>query len=286
MSSVNLEYSSSGELVLQPPSKNTTYIQQEHYDEISDDEYYEESLNKNKKIGQITDAFKIINFDGRIISLEDLKYYLDVAQALVEKDEGLEDHIICLNTNIYKEPYNKGVVAGSAALHVYLKNMRPELAKSWKPNDVDIFSLNEDCTNRSVTLDANDVTLDNVNVSFRRVEDLLLNFDLAICRVAFSDGKFWISLQALLCIHKTLTYNVPIYFNDLKKYKKIVAIKHKTHKYKALVTTYYYKVKSRLEKYESRGFKPNFINTTTPVSYVKSQFLNPDSYFHQYINYL
>lgn len=206
-----------------------------------------------------------------------------IQQPLVQNPDGTSTQLSSIPST---------VVAGSAALHMYLMH-HGHYSKSnvvvgqnrpfWKPTDVDLFTLH---AKRRSRYTCKRDGMDNVNTMFTNVEDLLLNFDLSICRVAYCTGHLWISLQALYCIHVAGSYPVPLYFNDLLKYKRVVNNgKPKTQLMKKLITEYYYKVNGRVEKYATRGFNPEWIDTMEPVSYVKSQFLNEDSFFNTFIDY-
>lgn len=179
---------------------------------------------------------------------------------------------------------DKVVVAGSAALFMYLMNCNYNVVvpkSGWFPTDTDFFTLGCKYRRRRSVKSG-----DYVNVTFTKVEDLLLNFDLPICRVAYSNGNLWISAQALYCLHRSGTYNLPMYFDDKDAYSAVIENGVKRSKYMMqMINAYYHKVHGRVNKYSERGFKPNWIDTMEPVSYVKSQFLNKDSFFNTAIDY-
>lgn len=252
---------------------------------LTDEEYYAGDLTREQQRKAYTYTYK----GGKIFDDCHLVRLLVEAKVMMTANK-LEDRIIHIQLPIEDERTRDGVkpivVAGSAALHMYIANCGRDVmtpVTSWKPTDVDLFTLC--CENRRrYTLKCHGT--DNVNVMFKNVEDLIMNFDLPICRVAYSTGHLWISLQALYCIHMTGTYPLPIYFNDLLKYKQVTDNgKPKTVLMKKLITDYFYKVNGRVEKYALRGFKPEWIDTREPVSYVKSQFLNLDSFFNSFIDY-
>lgn len=75
----------------------------------------------------------------------------------------------------------KACVAGSSALSKVLESFCSTTHQKWTAGDADILFLEQELNNR---LPVGNV--DIVQCKEKTVEDLLLNFDLPICRVAFN----------------------------------------------------------------------------------------------------
>lgn len=73
------------------------------------------------------------------------------------------------------------VVAGSAALHRFLLLVESTRDHKWKPGDADLFFLGQEVANRVPFM-----PFDVVQAKEQTVEELLINFDLPICRVAMN----------------------------------------------------------------------------------------------------
>lgn len=66
----------------------------------------------------------------------------------------------------------------------------------WKASDADIFFLNQAVNNR-MPIDSIDI----VQCKEKTIQELLINFDLPICRVAYNFAyDFWISAQCVAAL--------------------------------------------------------------------------------------
>lgn len=158
-------------------------------------------------------------------------------------------------------------IAGSAALFRLLLLLDSTRALKWKPEDADMFFLNQEVNNRVPF-----TPFDIVQCKEKTIEELLLNFDLPICRVAMNFAyDFWVSAQCLAAIH-THKQNVPLYLKDkmtfnatLRKHME-VQTKREAHDY------LYNRFRERIQKYQNRGYGVNWIDTTTIIPWVRNRF--------------
>ena len=161
-----------------------------------------------------------------------------------------------------------GYVAGSAALARLLDILRTAAFRNWKPSDADLFFLNQKVANR-VHMDLFDI----VQAKEKTVEELLLNLDLPVCRVAhnFADD-FWISAQCLAAIY-TRRQNVPSYLKDKLSFMSTLE-KHMKQNDQAqfIHEGLYIRFVGRIKKYQERGFGVNWIETDKILPWVKNRF--------------
>ncbi len=191
--------------------------------------------------------------------------------------------------NLIKKDY---CIAGSYALWLFIKfftGKSMDEEEKWKYSDIDIFNLKANKVDK-LEYNYDGENFQFIDTKYTNIEDLIKNFDLPICKVSFSEIErnrvvLHISAQALVCIFLTNAYFIPSYFDDYKQYLDIIHISSRKDYFQRLIKDYFFKVVFRIKKYESRGYRPIFIKTDEPVSYIKSQFLNPDSYFNELIDY-
>jgi hypothetical protein len=104
------------------------------------------------------------------------------------------------------------VVAGSKALsyalkydytHKYNNNCFGDnkSIQMFKAKDVDLFILNSE-----VMKIASMGEVDFIHSDFESVEELLLGYDLPVCRVAYNSHGFWISAHAIAAILTGVQY--------------------------------------------------------------------------------
>lgn len=159
------------------------------------------------------------------------------------------------------------VIAGSCALHRILPLIDKKFQNRWRPKDSDVFFLNQEENNR-VPFN----TIDLVQCKEKTVDELLLNFDLPICRVAFNFAcDFWISAQCLAAIfsHKQ---NVPVYLQTKKEFRDTIT-KHMTNFTNPHAHEYLYnRFTERVKKYQDRGYGVNWIETDVIIPWVKNRF--------------
>lgn len=191
-------------------------------------------------------------------SLNSLSDISKTSQEIVKwcKDHPLDDHIYkFLDTEINtKGTYNYyqellSYVAGSAALSKLLDALDLK-SVPWKSSDIDVFLLNQPQDDRV------EGSIDMMYCTERNVEELLLNFDLPICRVACNyEGTFWLSIQ---CLNAIITgcQNLDIHLKDRESFNEILK-RHREDNPKYL----YERFSDRIYKYQQRGYDVNWIES-------------------------
>lgn len=164
------------------------------------------------------------------------------------------------------------VVAGSAALHRLLSLVESTREQKWNPENADMFFLGQEVANR-----VSFMIFDVVQSKEKTVEELLLNFDLPICRVAMNFAyDFFVSVQCLAAIH-THRQNVPKYLRDKLTFKRVLdkhvkypqdVFQHAQGNHEYL----YNRFCERVKKYQSRGYGVNWIDTDVIIPWVKNRF--------------
>lgn len=160
-------------------------------------------------------------------------------------------------------------VAGSAALHRLLETMESCSPVKWQPGDVDLFFLNQ-AVNSRVSFNSFDV----VQCKEATVEELLLNFDLPVCRVGMNFAfDFWISAQCLAAIH-TRKQNVPKYLKNKLSFNATLAtnMKFKDSVIRLKHEYLYSRFVDRVKKYQNRGYGVNWIDTDVIIPWVRNRF--------------
>lgn len=162
-------------------------------------------------------------------------------------------------------------IAGSAALLKIYEILFPTNQRKWKANDVDIFLLNQN-ENARTSIGMTDI----VKCKESSVAELLLNFDMPICRVAY-DFKYdiWISAQCISALY-TRRQNLPEYLKDYATFSQLLG-KHQTPLANVRITDprhpyLYNRLTERIKKYQDRGIGVNWINTDIILPWVKNRF--------------
>lgn len=207
----------------------------------------------------------------KIASLKDISSYREEIIKWANENP-CTDHIFSIDpSRSVKYDFGKQCVAGSAALHYVYRQLFPTREITWKSNDVDIFILDAGINNRSLVGNT-----DVVLVKERTVEELLLNFDLPVCRVAydFSD-KTWISAQCIAALF-TNRQNLSENLKDLRSFTEVF-LRNTTqlndHVKTNVISHSYGRFMLRLEKYQKRGFDVNWHRVAEPnISWVKTKF--------------
>ena len=163
--------------------------------------------------------------------------------------------------------------AGSGPLHYIYQRIHAfgQRMATWEPSDADIFTFaqdTEEVRHASLTIGG----LQIVHTHYTNVSDLLLDFDLPVCRVAMDEyGRCYISWQA---IHAILSgyMNVPWFLRD-KNYRDVYldSIEAARQPGMGLGKLAYieYRINrsaKRLEKYVNRGFVPVFADSCRPAT--------------------
>lgn len=190
----------------------------------------------------------------------------------IKKDEGLSASLSIFTNNIMTD---RICIAGSSALWrlSFILNGLPQ----WKPSDHDVFLLNSTENGR---YNVGGYGLDMVHSTDTNPIDLISNFDLPCCRVAFDfNFTFYVSIQALAAIISKQMY-LPEYFKSKCAFKNMwmtnSTIKEDLPVVKRLVDFKYDYIYNRLQeriiKYRSRGFSPNYYKTSYVLPWIKNRF--------------
>ena len=162
------------------------------------------------------------------------------------------------------------VIAGSSALHRFIVITNTACHSKWKPTDADIFFLNQTDNNR--------LPLGNVDIvqaKEKTVQELLLNFDLPVCRVAMNFAyDFWISAQCIASIH-THKQNCPLYLKDRISFYNVLRVAKKNYPVQDEFDNnirLYNRFTERVKKYQDRGFGINWIETNKIIPWVLNRF--------------
>lgn len=143
----------------------------------------------------------------------------------------------------------------------------------WNGNDVDIFIINREHPARNKLGKG----LDIVANPEKSIQELLIGFDLPVCRVGLDfKGTFYISIQAMYSI-LTRKMNLPAYLRD-KRTAYLVMKSHcfqyyhesNDNKYsfpEFLIDRFY----ERIKKYSGRGFGVNWIETHEIIQWIKTR---------------
>lgn len=217
----------------------------------------------------------------------------------------LQDHIYTLKfqatqiDKVRKNPIDNATsanvcIAGSYALYELLtKAIHPSVGAlkcNFEPSDIDIFILGEPGPYHKVFGHT-----DLVHCPEKTVEELLMNFDLPVCRVATNSHlDYWISIQALNSIINRVYY-MPEYCRYLKsftdfivKYREPVLnsdepyyiggmpvdrlpaeINHALHRIEKIQ---FDRLQERIKKYASRGFNVIWISKEKVLPWVRQRF--------------
>ena len=175
------------------------------------------------------------------------------------------------------------VVAGSAALRYLLIILEiKEKDIKWKQTDTDLFMLGCDTHFRFKFNNQ----LDMVGIKDKTPEELLLNFDLPICRVAIGLNRtIYVSIQ---CLKAILTGEcwIPAYLRNNNKLRRIFLDNYPAwNKEKSSATEQGYyglrdgllnilckRMEERLKKYQGRGYKMHIIETDEVIPWIKNRF--------------
>lgn len=206
------------------------------------------------------------------------KYIYNIIE-LVEKYP-FKDAVIKLSNSFDKDTYRKGdestiFIAGGSALNRFCRTLK--IKDNWKSNDNDIFILNI----KKMYRNKFNETVDIVHQKEKTIDELLLNFDIPVCRIAYDfHDNIYISIQALYGII-TGKYNYPMYMKEDNKLKQLFTEYYqknvKKDKYKKAsdekIQYYIDRTKKRVQKYTSRGFSPKYIYVEEVIPWIKNRFL-------------
>ena len=170
----------------------------------------------------------------------------------------------------------KGIfVAGSGPLNWMMQYVLGYNKVKWKSSDVDIFYLNCIENTRMACPPGN---VDMVFCKDKTIEDVLLNFDLPCCRVAYDfKYNFYVSIQAIVSILTGKMF-LPSYMgSNLLFSQKLKEYAQKDTKWDAwqndLIIKRFYE---RVKKYESRGIKTVYTHLDYVLPWVRNRFTYVD----------
>lgn len=185
------------------------------------------------------------------------------ARGLIERGQYLElariMQVVITNPEIRDE---------MTALWNRVKPVTPtQLTKcSFTPSDTDIFFLDSPANHRFMI-----PGIDLVHTKAKTVEELLLNFDLPCCRVAFnSRSDYWISAQ---CLGSLLdgTYHLPTYVSDPTRFYAMLD-QHRNYETTSVEKMLFTRMTQRIEKYIERGFTPRYVETSEVLPWIRNRF--------------
>lgn len=200
------------------------------------------------------------------------------------KNHPVEDYVYCLKVPLpedFPQRYmdirklagfrsEKMCIAGSSATHFIMSKLFSVENLKWKPTDVDLFLYGHDHNGRlSLGL------VDLVQCKENSVEEILLNFDLPVCRAAINlSYDIYISAQCIAAIYSK-KQNVPSYLRDEFTFNSLIK-EHKTYDVDDIgeqVEAHLYKrFAERIKKYKDRGFGVNWIDTDEIIPWIKNRF--------------
>lgn len=173
-------------------------------------------------------------------------------------------------------------IAGSSALFWYVCQTNTACRGKWKPTDSDLFFLNQEYNNRIQI-----GNLDIVQCKEKTVAELLINFDLPVCRAALGlNYNFWISAQCVAAVYKK-KQNCPAYLKDNLSFKRVLEVAkevvkkagdsdraHRDDVYHMIFLheQLYKRFAERVKKYQDRGFGINWIETNKIIPWVTNRF--------------
>lgn len=172
------------------------------------------------------------------------------------------------------------VVAGSYALwtlEVFIKGYQSK----WKPSDVDLFVLNREKHARHSPAGG---MLDIVHTTDKTPVDVITNFDLPCCRVAFDmNYTFYVSIHALYSVLKGKVM-VPRYLKTGVSFKAVLRKYHvdipDDENKRNFVVGYYDRMADRMTerimKYQSRGYSFQWYDTDYVLPWIRQRFAYVD----------
>ena len=171
--------------------------------------------------------------------------------------------------DISKQNTGETYIAGSSIVNEICKKMLTK--DQWSSNDVDIFILGCESHARLKFSEG----IDMVYMKEKDIKELLLNFDLPICRAGIDfKGNMYVSIQCLASIF-TGKYYMPKYVKDNRKFTQLLVEHHPDGKEKntaAIIKYWISRFNERVKKYTSRGFSPIYLETDCVIRWIKHRF--------------
>ena len=163
------------------------------------------------------------------------------------------------------------VIAGSYALWTLTTG-----TKSWKANDIDLFLLNRAQHARH---NPRSGLLDIVHTTDKTPEEVITNFDLPCCRVAFDmNYTYYISIHALTALYTGKIY-LPKYLKTYESFRQILKeyeLEFPSKLNQSSVEFYHdfliRRMSERIAKYQSRGFSFQWYETDHILPWIKQRF--------------
>lgn len=173
------------------------------------------------------------------------------------------------------------IIAGSYALWTLTYMMYGYKNPGWKANDIDMFLLNRAQHARHSPSGG---LLDIVHTTDKTPEEVITNFDLPCCRVAFSPHTytFYVSIHALYSI-VTQKVLLPRYLKKDISFRQVLGsfeMDLPSNRSVTIVKMYHDKLiqrmAERVQKYQSRGFSFQWYNTDYILPWIKQRFCYVD----------
>ena len=167
-----------------------------------------------------------------------------------------------------------GYIVGSSALKRLIIDLESKNKKKWKPKNPEIFFLNQNDNKRVYFL-----PFDVVQRKEKTIAEVILNFELPVCRVAINFSyDYWISAQCLSSIYSG-KQNIPYYLKDNTILMKTIGT---IGKKEVDAETEFFNIEKNeeflnrfhkhIKKYKKRGYDVNWIPTDIIITWVKKRF--------------
>ncbi len=268
--SSNVEYSSSVHAV------KCGVPQIKHLWEICQN--YPNNDNNDNLLDQIV-AYAIVNPDTEHIYKIELGKNLDTTKSPNEAPNQSSWLKNCSKSLREGENMNC-VISGSYALWTLTKMFYGHKDPGWKSNDIDMFIMNRA---KNARHSPSGGLLDIVHTTDKTPEEVISNFDLPCCRVAFDmNYTFYVSIHALYSII-TRKIKLPRYLKEENTFREVLnryEIEYPSEiecpSEKKCINTYHTKLVTRMaeriKKYQSRGFSFQWYDTDYVLPWIKQRF--------------
>lgn len=243
-----------------------------HLHEIFQNNYYHENLNRDNLLDQIT-AYAIVNPDVEHIYKIELGKNLDTEN--LDRPPNQDSWLKNCSKSLREGENMNCVIAGSYALWTLTKMFNGHVDPGWKSNDIDMFIMNRA---KNARHSPSGGLLDIVHTTDKTPEEVISNFDIPCCRVAFDmNYTFYVSIHALYSII-TRKIKLPRYLKEEKTFREVLN-RYENEcppDYEYAINTYHTtlitRMAERIKKYQSRGFSFQWYDTDYVLPWIKQRF--------------